>query len=69
MKARTSLEKMREANGDELGKQLRDRKEELFNLRFQLAVGQNNNNARIREVKRDIARIHTILTEKELGRR
>ncbi|ADH97672.1 50S ribosomal protein L29 [Salisediminibacterium selenitireducens] len=42
-------------------------KEELFNLRFQLATGQLDNPARIREVKRSIARAKTVLRERELG--
>jgi large subunit ribosomal protein L29 len=41
-------------------------KEELFNLRFQLATGQLENNARIREVKRDIARLMTELRSREI---
>ncbi|MCE7793869.1 large subunit ribosomal protein L29 [Evansella vedderi] len=42
-------------------------KEELFNLRFQLATGQLDNPARIREVKKSIARAKTVLRERELG--
>ncbi len=42
-------------------------KEELFNLRFQNAIGQLNNSGRIKEVKKTIARILTIITEKEMG--
>ncbi|PRO64600.1 50S ribosomal protein L29 [Alkalicoccus urumqiensis] len=42
-------------------------KEELFNLRFQLATGQLDNPARIREVKKAIARAKTVLRERELG--
>ncbi|WP_416148187.1 50S ribosomal protein L29 [Salipaludibacillus sp. HK11] len=42
-------------------------KEELFNLRFQLATGQLDNPARIREVKKGIARAKTVLRERELG--
>lgn len=42
-------------------------KEELFNLRFQLATGQLDNPTRIREVRKAIARAHTILRERELG--
>ncbi|GAX89313.1 50S ribosomal protein L29 [Effusibacillus lacus] len=42
-------------------------KEELFNLRFQLATGQLENPMRIREVRKDIARAKTILRERELG--
>ncbi|EGL82007.1 ribosomal protein L29 [Caldalkalibacillus thermarum TA2.A1] len=42
-------------------------KEELFNLRFQLATGQLDNTARIRQVRKDIARAKTVLRERELG--
>lgn len=42
-------------------------KEELFNLRFQNAIGQLNNLGRIKEVKKTIARILTVITEKEMG--
>ena len=52
---------------DELRTRLSDAKEELFNLRFQLATGQLTNNRRISTVKRDIARIYTVLRERELG--
>jgi len=42
-------------------------KEELFNLRFQLATGQLENTARIKQVRKDIARAKTILRQRELG--
>ncbi|AJT41712.1 50S ribosomal protein L29 [Psychromicrobium lacuslunae] len=47
--------------------ELRKSKEELFNLRFQSATGQLENHGRLRAVKRDIARIYTVLRERELG--
>ncbi|MCG7431242.1 MULTISPECIES: 50S ribosomal protein L29 [Kocuria] len=47
--------------------QLRTSKEELFNLRFQAATGQLESNGRLKSVKRDIARIYTVLRERELG--
>jgi large subunit ribosomal protein L29 len=47
--------------------ELKKAKEELFNLRFQSATGQLESHGRIRAVKRDIARIHTIRRERELG--
>ena len=50
-----------------LTEQLRKSKEELFNLRFQSATGQLENNGRLKSVKRDIARIYTVLRERELG--
>ena len=46
---------------------LKSSKEELFNLRFQAATGQLDNASRLKAVKRDIARIYTILRERELG--
>ena len=47
--------------------ELRKAKEELFNLRFQSATGQLESHGRLRAVKRDIARIYTVLRERELG--
>ena len=47
--------------------QLRKSKEELFNLRLQAATGQLESNGRLKAVKRDIARIYTVLRERELG--
>jgi large subunit ribosomal protein L29 len=47
--------------------ELRKAKEELFNLRFQSATGQLDNHGRVRAVKRDISRIHTVIRERELG--
>jgi len=58
--------KMVDWTNDELNEKLGDMKSELFNLRFQLATGQLENPLRIREVKRDIARVKTILTQREL---
>jgi large subunit ribosomal protein L29 len=64
--ARTSDE-LRELHDDELETRLREFKEELFNLRFQMATGQLDNNRRLRTVRHDIARIYTVLHERELG--
>jgi len=50
-----------------LVEELRKAKEELFNLRFQSATGQLESHGRIRAVKRDIARIYTVIRERELG--
>jgi large subunit ribosomal protein L29 len=50
-----------------LVEELRKAKEELFNLRFQSATGQLENHGRLRAVKKDIARIYTIMRERELG--
>ena len=52
---------------DELETRLREFKEELFNLRFQSATGQLESHGRIRAVRHDIARIYTVLRERELG--
>ena len=57
---------IRELNGAELNEKLSDLKAELFNLRFQHAINQLDNPLRIKVVKRDIARIKTILRENEL---
>ena len=65
MKAR-ELKELRGANPQDLMTQLSDLKAELFNLRFQLATGQLENPIRIREVKKSIAQIKTILREEEL---
>jgi len=58
--------KIREMTTQELHNELKKLKRELFNLRFQLATNQLENPMRIREVKRTIARIKTILREREL---
>ena len=55
---------LREMNIAELNEKLLSQKKELFNLRFQLETGQLENPLQIRNVKRDIARINTIITEK-----
>ncbi len=52
---------------DRLVEELRKAKEELFNLRFQSATGQLESHGRLRSVKRDIARVYTVLRERELG--
>jgi large subunit ribosomal protein L29 len=51
----------------DLETKLREAKEELFNLRFQSATGQLESHGRLRAVKRDIARIYTVVRERELG--
>jgi len=57
---------IRELTDEELGRKLADLKEELFNLRFQAATGQLDNPMRMKAVKKDIARIKTIMREREL---
>ena len=54
-------------DNERLVEELRKAKEELFNLRFQSATGQLESHGRLRAVKRDIARIYTIIRERELG--
>ncbi|WP_127783979.1 50S ribosomal protein L29 [Rhodococcus sp. X156] len=63
----TQAAELRELTGEELVSKLRESKEELFNLRFQTATGQLDNNRRLRTVRRDIARIYTVMRERELG--
>jgi large subunit ribosomal protein L29 len=63
----TSAGELRELTDDELTDKLRESKEELFNLRFQSATGQLSNNRRLRVVRGEIARIYTVLRERELG--
>jgi large subunit ribosomal protein L29 len=57
---------LRELNDTELEHRLGEAKEELFNLRFQNATGQLDNVARIPQVRRDVARIETLLREREI---
>ena len=57
---------LRDADESELETRLAEAKQELFNLRFQIVTGQLDNSARIRTVRRDIARILTVLREKEI---
>ena len=56
-----------ELNNVDLEGKLREAKEELFNLRFQAATGQLESHGRLRAVKKDIARIYTVVRERELG--
>ena len=58
---------MRELEDDELETKLREAKEELFNLRFQAATGQLESHGRLHAVRREIARIYTVMRERELG--
>ena len=58
---------LRESSVEELEIKLKDLKEELFNLRFQLAINQLENPTRIKAVKTDIARVSTVLRELELA--
>jgi len=58
---------IRELGDEELRKKENDTREELFNLRIQLATNQTTNVARVRKLKRDLARILTVKRERELG--
>ncbi len=58
-------DKLRDLSADELAQQIKDKKTELFNLRFQQATGQLSNPMTIRACRKEIARIHTILREQE----
>ena len=58
---------LRGLSGKEHNDQVLALKEELFNLRFQSATGQLSSTARLREVRKDIARIYTVLQERNLG--
>ena len=62
------LKKMRELTEVELNTELDKMKKELFNLRFQHVTGQLENPVKMRELKRDIARVKTIIREKELNK-
>ncbi len=63
----TTANELDELNNVDLEQKLREAKEELFNLRFQAATGQLESHGRLRTVKRDIARIYTVVRERELG--
>lgn len=63
----TTAAELRELTDEELVLRVRESKEELFNLRFQMATGQLDNNRRLRTVRHDIARIYTVMRERELG--
>ncbi|MCP2260239.1 large subunit ribosomal protein L29 [Streptoalloteichus tenebrarius] len=67
MAAGTTAAELRELTNEELVLRLKEAKEELFNLRFQMATGQLDNNRRLRTVRHDIARIYTVMRERELG--
>jgi large subunit ribosomal protein L29 len=63
----TTTHELDELTNVDLETRLRESKEELFNLRFQAATGQLESHGRLRTVKRDIARIYTVVRERELG--
>lgn len=61
------IKDIRNLSGDELNKKVSELKNELFNLRFQLATGQLDSPSTIKSVKKDIARVKTIQRERELN--
>ena len=65
--AETTAAEIRDLADEELVSRLGEAKEELFNLRFQVATGQLDNNRRLQHVRRDISRIYTVMRERELG--
>ena len=67
MAAGTSATELRDATTEDLVAKLGDAKKELFNLRFQAATGQLESHGRLRAVRTDIARIYTVMRERELG--
>jgi large subunit ribosomal protein L29 len=62
-----NVDALRELSSDDLTERLDEVKEEFFNLRFQNATGQLENFAQIKQIKREIARINTLVHERELG--
>ena len=64
MKTKEMTKELREMSAEQLNAKLKELKEELFNLRFQHAINQLDNPKKMTEVKKDIARVMTILSEK-----
>ena len=62
----TRASELRDLSDDELDDRLKERRQELFNLRFQSVTGALENSARLKLVKREIARILTVITEREM---
>ena len=67
MKAKDRGRELREMTEDELNRKLTDSKDELFKLRFQLATGQLDNPMKLKEVRRKMAMVKTVMRERELG--
>jgi len=67
MAAGVASSELREQSDEELVSRLREAKAELFNLRVQAATGQLDNHGRLKVIRKDIARIYTIMRERELG--
>ena len=62
-----NVKEIRDKSNTELLQEIESLKEELFNLRFQQATGQLENPSRMKEIRKTIARIKTVITERELG--
>ncbi len=62
-----TTEELRQLSDEELTNKVREMKEELFNLRFQAATGQLESHGRLSAVRKEIARVYTIIRERELG--
>ena len=67
MRSKKYLESLSDRSVEELRSELQTSKKELFNLRFQNATNQLDNTARIREVRKNIARIQTVMTQRTKG--
>lgn len=67
MATTTTNEELRALSPEDLEGKLRESKEELFNLRFQSATGQSESHGRLGTVRKEIARIYTVIRERELG--
>jgi len=67
MAAGLTADELRSSSPEELSSKLAEAKEELFNLRFQGATGQLESHGRLRAVRKEIARIYTVMRERELG--
>jgi large subunit ribosomal protein L29 len=67
MASSTTADQLRNVSPEELSVKLAEAKEELFNLRFQGATGQLESHGRLRAVRKEIARIYTVMRERELG--
>jgi large subunit ribosomal protein L29 len=63
----TRPSQLRELNDEELARHLAESREELFHLRFQLAMGKQDNSSRIGQVKREVARVLTLQNERDLA--
>ena len=68
MKTKNYVQDLKTKNEEELTAALTEAKKELFNLRFQNATNQLDNSSRINEVKKNIARIQTVITEKRMAK-